>query len=253
MNKMTPDQIKAALDAGIISQSQADEMRRDVAPTDADAQIGNEDNMRFVRSFSDVFIAIGIGLLAIGVFAAAMIMGGKISFLFAAAVMAVLAEYFGKRKRQHLPTLITALAFLLFTHKGLGAIIDGGSGIIAAAITLGAMLLFYVRVRLPFCIALIAISALFLVYALLDKAIPDLLRNHLSWFFVISGLVMLAIAVLYDMRDLHRTTRFADNAFWLHFAAALPLKPPLQIAKCCLGLYVSQMYPAVTPLSCWSL
>ena len=28
------------------------------------------------------------------------------------------------------------------------------------------------------------------------------------------------MALAYDMRDKHRTTRFADNAFWLHFLAA---------------------------------
>ena len=63
---MTLEQIQQSLDAGIITQAQADAMRVKIADKASAASenpdmamIGNEDNMRFVRSFSDVFIAIG--------------------------------------------------------------------------------------------------------------------------------------------------------------------------------------------------
>jgi len=231
MTQMTPDQIDAALKAGIISDIQAESMRAEgaklavkthVAETLAaknKSVIGNEDDMRFLRSFSDVFIAIGIGLFAIGVSAIAAIMGGGTSFLLAAAVMAVLAECFGKRKRQHLPTLITALAFLLFTQRGVGALI-GVDGISTALVTLGAMLLFYWRIRLPFCMALIAISLLYLFYAVVGEIAPQALRSSFGWVTFIGGLTTFVVAMLYDMNDKHRQTRFADNAFWLHFTAA---------------------------------
>lgn len=226
MTQMTPDQIDAALKAGIISEAQARDMRGSVqnsAVSDDGAVIGNEDDMRFVRSFSDVFIAIGIGLFALGVSAMAALCGGGISFLFAALVMALLAEYFGKRKRQHLPTLITALAFLIFTQRGLGVVLDDfglGGGVTVAAVTLAAMLVFYLRVRLPFCMALIAVSVLYLVFAIASKFVPDLMRAHTGWMMLAGGLAVLAAAMRYDLEDKHRTTRFADNAFWLHFTAA---------------------------------
>ncbi|MBL4870554.1 MAG: hypothetical protein JKX72_06335, partial [Robiginitomaculum sp.] len=54
---MTPDQIKAALDAGILDETQAEAMRGKLKTSatpqteNADkALIGNEDDMRFVRS-----------------------------------------------------------------------------------------------------------------------------------------------------------------------------------------------------------
>lgn len=106
MSDMTPEQIQKSLDAGIITQAQADAMRvkyADKTTTSLEspdsAVIGNEDDMRFVRSFSDVFIAIGVGLLALGLSVTAALFGGGVSFLGAALVMAILAEYFGKRKR----------------------------------------------------------------------------------------------------------------------------------------------------------
>lgn len=225
MAGMTPEQIEAALKAGIISVDQARDMRGKTGVEIADnaAVIGNEDDMRFVRSFSDVFIAIGIGLFALGVSAMAAMFGGGVSFIVAAIIMALMAEYFGKRKRQHLPTLITALAFLLFTQRGVGVVFPDmgwGGDITVAVVTLVAMLAFYWRVRLPFCMALIAISLLYLVFTLLGSAAPEIMGRHLGWVIFLGGLVTLCVAVRYDMEDRHRTTRFSDNAFWLHFTAA---------------------------------
>lgn len=225
---MTEDQIEAALKAGIIDAKQAAEMRNAGSPHLADNKaandrsesvIGNEDNMRFVRSLSDVFIAIGIGLFALGLWGLGGMFGGGTSYLLAAGAMALMAAYFGKKKRQHLPTLITALAFLLFTQAGLRELI-GGSGVVTAAITIAAMVAYYAFIRLPFCIALIAISLIFLFFALAEQFMPAVIEGNRSWFFVIAGLATFTAAIWYDIRDLHRTTRFADNAFWLHFTAA---------------------------------
>ena len=224
MTDMTPDQITKALEAGIITESQAKAMRAKTSVPDKDlAQIGNEDEMRFLRSFSDVFIAIGMGIFAFGMSVFAGLMGGGISFLFAAAVMWLMAEFFGRKKRAHLPTLITALAFLLFTQRGVQVVLSDiglGGDIKTALITLGAMLLFYWRIRLPFCIALIALAGLYLAAAMVNRVAPEFLTSQFGLGLFLSGLVIFGAALVYDMRDKHRTTRFADNAFWLHFLAA---------------------------------
>lgn len=224
MTDMTPDQITKALEAGIISKAQAETMRAKLGVAENDrAQIGNEDEMRFLRSFSDVFIAIGVGLFALGLSVVARLMGGGLSFLLAAAAMWAMAEYFGRKKRAHLPTLITALAFLIFIQRGVGGVLaDMGFGvdIITALITLGAMGLFYLRIRLPFCIALIALAGLYLAATIANRIAPEILGSHFGIALFISGAIIFTAALLYDMRDKHRTTRFADNAFWLHFLAA---------------------------------
>jgi len=80
--------------------------------------------------------------------------------------------------------------------------------------------LFYLRIRLPFCIALIAVSSLYLFYTVLFTMAPDFARARLGWVLVLSGVVTLSAAIYYDMKDVHRTTRFSDNAFWLHLTAA---------------------------------
>lgn len=220
MTKMTLEQITAALDAGIISQSQADAMRTQLtSETKTGSTIGNEENLRFIRGFSDIFIAIGVGLLMLGLSAMSALFGGGLAYLGAAVLAALMAEYFGRKKRSHLPTLITALGFLVFTLKG-ADILLGGSPIMAALIALIAMSLFYWRVRLPFCIALITLAALTLGLNILSNIAPDFVRSQFGWVMALGGLICLAGGVFYDSKDLHRTTRFSDNAFWLHLTAA---------------------------------
>ena len=129
MTRLTPEQIDAAEAAGIIPPKQAKAMRADLAADDpsrttapSEPTIGDEDNLRFLRSFGDVFIGVGLVLLALGVSAVVGLFGGGAVFLLAAAGAFGLAEYFGHHKRAHFPTLITALAFLIFVQAGLSGI-----------------------------------------------------------------------------------------------------------------------------------
>lgn len=221
MNEMTPEQIRAALDAGIITPAQARTMRAqyDAAHNENSSTIGDEDQMRFIRGFSDVFIAIGLTLLAFGMAAFAGLMGGGLIFLVALGVMALAAIYFGRKKRAHLPTLICALSVLFFT-QGLFSGLLGGGALMTALLTAATMIGFYMVVRFPFCMALIAISLVYVVFALLGDVAPQILRAHTGWVMALTGSIVLCVALYYDSRDEHRTTRFADNAFWLHLTAA---------------------------------
>ncbi len=232
MTKMSAEQIDKALATGIIDEEQAKAMLAELGrgqekpslktgsknrrQNDEIALIGNEDDMRFVRSFSDVFIAIGIGLLCLGLIGLSAL-GGTFIALLAVALMWILAEYFGKKKRAHLPTLVTALGFLFFVHRASGQFVPDlnlPAGVMPALVTLLAMLVFYARFRLPFSIALIAISLLILAFSFLGGHMP------IGLLLLLSGVLFFVAAMFYDMRDPARKTRFADNAFWLHFTAA---------------------------------
>ena len=213
---MSPAQIKAALEAGIISTQQANAMGSlfmgslfKAEKNNTEASIGDEENLRFFRSFSDIFIGFGISLFTLGLWFVFDLAGGGAFYLFGAALMCLGAEYFALRKRAHLPTLILALFFLLFTHKCAG---DYFSGVSASSLTLIATAIFYARYRLPFCLALIAVSAVMLASALAP--------NSPTWVYTLSGLILFIIAIAYDAHDPERVRRFSDNAFWLHFVAA---------------------------------
>jgi hypothetical protein len=85
---MTPAQIKAALEAKIISPKQAADMLAQTTtniPEIDSAQIGDEDNLRFVRGFSDVFISLGIFICLMGLSLLTRLFGGGVMFFGAAA------------------------------------------------------------------------------------------------------------------------------------------------------------------------
>lgn len=219
MTDMTPKQIDAALEAGILTQEQAAAMRQKAAhsvPEDT-SLIGNEEDMRFVRSFSDVFIAMGLGLFALGLSAFGGLSNSLIVYVGLVGVMWLQAEYFARHKRAHLPTLVISLAYLIFVQAA-AVKLGGGDGVtpgvLSAFVTLIAMLVFYWRFRLPFSIALIAISIVILAFTFLHDFIPT------GAFLMLSGVSLFGAALAYDSKDTGRLTRFADNAFWLHFAAA---------------------------------
>ena len=233
MTEMTNEQIKKALQAGIITDEQAEAMYaknslKDQNPKlasskkaqkinhDTEALIGDEDNMRFMRSFSDVFIAMGVGLLVLGMMGLSVVVGDFIAII-GAGLMWVFAEYFGRKKRAHLPTLVSALGFLFFVLNASGQFVPNmnlPTGVMSALVTLLSMLVFYWRFRLPFSIALIAISLLILAFSFLSGHMP------IGLLLLLSGLAFFVVALIYDMRDIERKTRFSDNAFWLHFTAA---------------------------------
>jgi len=82
MSQMTPNEIRAAIKADIITPAKGKALlgasHNGMAETGplGNAAIGDEENLRFLRGFSDVFIAIGIGLLALGLSALAALLGG---------------------------------------------------------------------------------------------------------------------------------------------------------------------------------
>ncbi|MEE9347302.1 MAG: hypothetical protein V3U82_03845 [Robiginitomaculum sp.] len=242
---MTPAQIKAALEAQIISPEQAANMLAGHSPqsphvdvSQNEAQIGDEDNLRFIRGFSDVFISLGIVICLMGLSLLTRLFGGGALYFGAAAACWLAAEYFGRKKRAHLPTLIIAIAFMLYIQHGVGAVFPNAQAmaasltagavtsptLLAALIGFGAMALFYARFRLPFCIALMAWSAVLLVFAvlkmLLGPKIGGVFSEGFSFGLLLCGVAIFALACFYDMRDTDRKTRFSDNAFWLHLIAA---------------------------------
>jgi len=227
MTDLTPAQIRATLAAGIISQEQANGLltRAGASPLGDDAAvIGNENETRFIRGFSDVFIAIGVGLVVIGILVFASSTASGWAFLLGSAVMFGMAEYFGRIKRQHLPTFITAVGFMLFTIAGVGMIMGTGmmsskGNVLAALITLAAMIFFYFRIRLPFCMALIALSVVYLIFSILS-GVMNLGLGTTGFFLLACGIGILYWALGYDLRDKERVTRYADNAFWLHLVSA---------------------------------
>ena len=169
-----------------------------------------EEPLRFIRSFGDIFITIGIVLLALGL--GMMNLQGAQN-LIPAAGFALLAEWLVRVRRLALPGIALLLAMLAFIADSFDAF-DLSTveqfGLIALASGL-----FYLRHRMPFSLLPLVASLLACAFLLADIPLEQLPR----W-FGLAGLLVFALALFFDTRDPLRCSYLSDNAFWLHLLAA---------------------------------
>jgi len=248
--------LEAAASAGVINAEQVGPLHDFLASrlVGVRAEPGGEEDLRFIRNFHDVFLAIGIILFAIGLAVAigtyvagadtanegagltGLLAGG------AAAIMWGLGEIFARRRRLFLPAIAIVIALTLFSILAAAALYFGfvlgqgfdGAGmglesmppeirngiLIAMAFAVLAPLAFYARFRLPFSIGLAGggLASFVIVAALIwnfEQTVALLPALYLGL-----GLLLFAGGVAFDARDPQRNSRFSDNGFWLHFAAA---------------------------------
>lgn len=254
---INPDDLDAAVAAGVLPASQADALRDFVAGrAGAPVSYGMEDErFRFMRGFNDFFFAIGIVL-----FGSALIyyLGSAVtrygaghpalpSLIWAsgAAICWALSELLVRRMRLVLPGILLAGLFLLFVFmatpqvdilrylqippyvaehsvfanfRGIGI----GAFPLKALVATVALSLFYARFRLPFTLLLIAASFVVGVMTITAVFLPESLNNTMtdSVILLICGLSVFAMAMRFDLSDRLRITRRSDCAFWLHLLAA---------------------------------
>ena len=227
--------IDAAVTAGAISAQAAGALRAFVASTRA-APTADEEPFRLLTGFNDIFVAIAALLLLAAVGRLAGIAGLAGSGLAVAALSWGLAEFFTRRRRMALPSIVLLLTFA----AGVAAAVAGAAGpalrgapsgfvwtaAIAGGVTAGAVYLHWRRFRVPVTVAIGAVAAGAAILALAAGAVPGVRQHPMPLLFVLGALIF-ALALGWDASDRARTTRRSDVAFWLHLAAAPLLVHPL--------------------------
>ncbi|MEQ1709407.1 MAG: hypothetical protein ABL864_13855, partial [Terricaulis sp.] len=264
--------LEAAAAAGLINTEQVGPLHDFLASAPLLAPSGEED-LRFIRNFHDVFLAIGILLIAVGLsigistfvsnavglviglgaLVSAAEGGGKGATLTgalltgacaagAAGVMWALGESFARRRRLFLPAIaivlsLTGFAVVAAAALYFGALLGMGfeqnvewgqlrpearNGILvaAAAFAIFAPAAFYARFRLPFSLGLAGAGAALFAIALCLVVNAEATLEFLPALYIGLGALLFFAGVAFDARDPARASRFSDNGFWLHFAAA---------------------------------
>jgi len=232
--------IDAAIAAGALSHDAAAGLRRHVAG-EAVSPAVDEEHFRLLTGFNDIFVAIAAVLLL----SALMWIGASfgdiqrgppspVGPILVAAASWGLAEFFTRRRRMALPSIVLLLAFVggIFAtcaltaaniipqerfddNVPLFALVLGGSAAAAAA---GAGL-HWRRFRVPITVAAGAVALVGSVIGLSLSAVSDPQPLLLPLMFI-GGLALFGLAMWWDMSDRERMTRRSDVAFWLHLAAA---------------------------------
>ena len=249
--------LEAAAAAGVINAEQVGPLYDFLSSQQAGVKpaLAGEEDLRFIRNFHDVFLAIGIVLFAVGLAIAigtwvagsaheprqAALLAGGLSAT-AAVVMWLLGEVFARRRRLFLPAIAIVVSMTAFAVVGAASLYFGlliGENVnldadlsqgmppqvraglmLAAAFAFITPLMFYARFRLPFSMGLAGggVAAFIIATALMfsfDETLKLLPAIYLGL-----GVLLFFAGVAFDARDPMRTTRYSDNGFWLHFAAA---------------------------------
>jgi hypothetical protein len=263
---MTPEDLRAAVQAGILTEAQAAGVKA-LAEDRAGrrARLPAEDEpFEFFRGFSEIFISLGLVILMSGLVALVLWVGGLgMAMAVPAAVAAVSwwwAGYFTLKRRMNLPSMVLVLAFgggvWLFVLAMMLKVTEGDIGaritaILPALIAALALLLWYRRFRLPFTMFVLGGFVLTALYGVTAsgtalEAFIDGSRTGFGGFFdlgqspafatatLIFGLGAFAAGMWFDLRDPHRLGRYAATAFWLHLMAA-----PALVNTVALSLYNS--------------
>ena len=243
--------LEAAVAAGALSSEAAASLRNYVAERSASPAV-DEEQFRLITGFNDIFVSIAAAIL---LFALGWIgsdfgfrIGGDgpspISGVLVAGAAWGLAEFFTRKRRMALPSILLLLAFVggvveavgitlalivgpdtLDNNKMLGGLVAAGG---AAAGAAGAWL-HWRRFRVPITIAAGAASVVGLVMALIASALGNTpnLETIMLGFLLVLGIGVFLFAMWWDSSDPRRETRRSDVAFWLHLLAAPMIVHPV--------------------------
>ena len=248
---LSPEDLKAAVEAGVIDAAQAEKLKAMRAGSagigpDGEPAIADEERFRFLNGFNDVFLTIGV-LLVAGAFliasstASTFGMSWFATLALAAVTFWLLSEILVARLRAVLPGMVLSVLFVAFAASAVVVQMHWTSFSSAnwsvdsefafwrnPSLTFGtpalvAAIIYYLRFRLPFALALIA----FFGYAVVSKSLLQIAGIGPSFVALGYGLVVLAVALAYDARDPKRQTRLSDCAFWLQLVAAPMIVSPV--------------------------
>ncbi|MXO90760.1 DUF2339 domain-containing protein [Pontixanthobacter aquaemixtae] len=248
----TEDDLRTAVATGAISAEAAAALRSSVKAS-RDAPAGDEEHFRLINSFNDIFVTIAaimvlVAMAGIGQAFTPNVDGPPpFSGLLIAGAAWGMAEFFTRKRRMALPSIILLLAFVGGTfamllgfvvmafggdnfgneNQVLAGLLIAGSGLLTA----GAAWMHWRRFMVPITVAAGAAALSVTVIALIVTGIgPDNLDNPenvlLPLVFIV-GLAIFAFAMRWDMSDRERQTRRSDVAFWLHLLAAPMIAHPI--------------------------
>ena len=242
--------LRAAVAAGKLTEAQAASLTAlaEARCTGRTRIRRGDEPFELFRGFNEIFIVAGLGILGLGWFGiwsffvlgfgnfrTGMTIAGTSSLV----VIAWLAEYFVRYRRMVAPAIVLTLAWGLVTLTIWGVWTGGvtllgglrpADAAVALAGTMAATFLFWMRYRVPFAMAILALAglgALILTLTTLsgrDATFDNLFDLNDAGPFAVGtlafGLVLFGIAMWFDMGDPHRISLRSSNGFWLHLVAA---------------------------------
>jgi hypothetical protein len=242
--------LEAAVAAGALTPEAAAALRNYVAGRSASPAV-DEEHFRLITGFNDIFVAVAAAILLFALGYIGWTIGPRIEWngpsptsgLLVAGAAWGLAEFFTRKRRMALPSILLLLAFVggVAATTGFALVLAVGAGVVehskldggliaaaAGAVGAGAAWLHWRRFRVPITVAAGAASVAGLVMALIASIFEVTPRDPIFLgFLLLLGVGVFLFAMVWDASDPRRETRRSDVAFWLHLLAAPMMVHPI--------------------------
>ena len=241
--------LEASIARGILTSEQVDRLRELSREMNGRPEPSDDEKLRFISGFGDIFVALGI-VLFVGstAYLSGHGLGAAATWTIVAGLAWLLAEFFTRKRRMALPSILLLLIFALSAfmslafivdatgpHPGQGWVVDSlgldvqrpGLIAVAALLAAGLVAVHYYRFRVPITIAAGAAALAGCAIAGVFAVAPDFAGRSAHLLVLACGLAVFAAAMRFDLSDPARLTRRTDVAFWLHLLAAPLIVHPL--------------------------
>ncbi|QUM84638.1 MULTISPECIES: hypothetical protein [unclassified Moritella] len=223
----TDEDLNNAVDKGIFTASSVDEFRRDQLLSKR-VTIADEENIRLIGGFNDIFIVIACALLLFSSLWVVKSIDPRLGLATFAALSWALAEFFVLKRKMAFPAIMLLLAFIggvfklsieVFAPLGEQAmVVATGASVIAA-------FCHWRRFNVPITIAAGTAAMIgFIVSSFISTFTTAETINVLTdWILVViftCGILTFLFAMYWDSSDRERVTNRTDTAFWLHLLSA---------------------------------
>jgi len=228
------DDLEAAVASGALTPEAVARFREFTAQRQSTSLV-DEESVRLITGFNDIFVSIAAALLLTGLGWLGSRTAGALGPALVAAASWAFAEYFTRRRRMALPSIVLLGGFVwgafslgqqVISLAGIDSLAGDAfirqSGLqmaMAAGAAAVAAYAHWRRFRVPITVAAGAGALAATILALAMALLPGLRSFFPSMTFV-AGLAVFALAMWWDGSDRERKTRRSDVAFWLHLAAA---------------------------------
>lgn len=226
----TEEDLDAAVAAGVMTKEAAEAFKKYVAEQQH-TFVEDEERFRLVSGFNDIFVVIASVLLLVSL----TWLGARISPwagpLASAFIAWGLAEFFTRKRRMALPSIVLLVAFVGNVFYAVAYFLSdytkfSGFTLAAGFVACAAAWLHWRRFHVPITIAAgFAAGTLALIFSLFS-CLPQS-KEWAALIFFVMGLVIFFAALFWDASDTKRETRRSDVAFWLHLLAAPFLVHPV--------------------------
>ncbi|MCP5142603.1 MAG: hypothetical protein H6926_03180 [Chromatiales bacterium] len=213
---MDRELLDAAARRGVIEPAQVDALmafadeylHRD----DEDAE--GEEQLRFVRSFGDIFITLGVLFVTIAMAQFDLVGFERIAPI---VVLTATAEWLVRVRRLALPGIALLLALLYFVGSIVG-FDDTHTGLISSAAVALVSGAYFWRYRMPFSTVPLTLGLFGVVLSVFGLTVEETLSSA-PLVIGLGGLVFVG-AMGFDASDRERRNWRSDTGFWLHLLAA---------------------------------